>query len=255
MGSNPIGNAIATPSVMDSFLEKRIIRTSPGPEGRNLRLDCWLAARFTYRSRSEWQTAVRSGEILLNGAQTRPSRILHGDEIIDFQFPDQQEPPVRTDYRILADFPQYAVVDKPGNLPVHPAGRFFQHTLLILLQKKYGQMYPVNRLDRETSGTVLFARTPKAAARLAEALSDSKVSKKYLVYVHGCFPEGRTRASGWLAPDAGSPIRKKRRFTARKPNSPDCETCDTEFICLRQNRFYSKLECILHTGRLHQIRA
>ena len=256
MGSNPIGNAMPVPfSVMDSPQEKRIIRASPGPEGKNLRLDCWLAARFTYRSRAEWQSAIRSGEIRLNGAETRPARVLRGDEIIDFQLPDRQEPSVRTDYRILADFPQYTVLDKPGNLPVHPAGCFFHHTLLMLLQKQYGQMFAVNRLDRETSGTVLLARTPKAAARLAAALSEPGVAKKYLVYVHGCFPAGRMRAAGWLSPDPESVVRKKRRFTFQKPDSPDCETCDTEFLRLHHNCLFSKLECVLHTGRLHQIRA
>ena len=107
--------------------EKRIIRSTPGPEGQGCRLDAWLAARFTYRSRSEWQQAVRRGEIILNGTRTRPARILRGDETVDFIVPDIPEPPVRTDFRILADEPQYLAVEKPGNLPVHPSGRFFNH--------------------------------------------------------------------------------------------------------------------------------
>ena len=129
--------------------EKRIIRSTPGPEGQGCRLDAWLAARFTYRSRSEWQQAVRRGEIVLNGERTRPARILHGDETVDFIVPDLPEPPVATDYRILADPPQYIVVDKPGNLPVHPSGCFFNHTLLMLLRRDLGtELYPVNRIDR-----------------------------------------------------------------------------------------------------------
>ena len=235
--------------------EKRIIRSSPGPEGKDLRLDAWLAGRFTYRSRTEWQNAVRAGEILLNGTRTRPSRLLHGDEIIDFVVPDLPEPAVRTDFRILAETPQYLAVEKPGDLPVHPSGCFFNHTLLMLLRKEYGELYPVNRIDRETSGIVLFARTPESAGTLSAALTRRTVGKKYVVYVHGEFPAEPYRAVGWLSPDPISAIRKKRRFTIEKPGSMEAEDCDTEFVHSTFFKGISKLECLLHTGRLHQIRA
>ena len=235
--------------------EKRIIRSTPGPEGKDCRLDSWLAARFTYRSRSEWQQAVRRGEIVLNGARTRPARILHGDETVDFIIPDIPEPPVRTDYRILADTPHYLAVEKPGNLPVHPSGRFFNHTLLMLLRPEFGELFPVNRLDRETSGIILFARDPASAGRLAAAMSAGTVSKKYVAYVHGVFPPDPVRAIGWLFPDPVSPIRKKRRFAFEKPLSDPAESSDTEFRLLSVNQDISEVECLLHTGRLHQIRA
>ena len=235
--------------------EKRIIRSSPGTEGKNQRLDCWLASRFTYRSRSEWQSAVRKGEILLNGSVSRPARILHGDETIDFLVPDHPEPSVRSDFRILAEFPQYIAVEKPGNLPVHPSGCFFNHTLLMLLRRSFGELYPVNRLDRETSGIVLFARNSGAAAKLSAALAAREVRKKYIVYVHGVFPFETLRAVGWLFPDLDSSIRKKRRFSYGKPLDGDAENCDSEFILMSGKMPISKLKCILHTGRFHQIRA
>ena len=235
--------------------EKRIIRSTPGPEGKDLRLDFWLASRFSYRSRSEWRDAVRSGEILLNGAPAKPSRILRGDETVDFLAPDIPEPAVRTDYRILAETPHYIAVDKPANLPVHPSGRFFNHTLLMLLRRDFGEVYPVNRIDRETSGIVLFARTGAAAAKLAEAIAAQSAHKKYLVYVHGRFTPEYVRAAGWLSPDPASSIRQKRRFTDWKPDDPESEDADTEFRLVNSFGPLSKLECRLHTGRRHQIRA
>ena len=236
--------------------EKRLIRSTPGAECRGTRLDQWLAARFTYRSRAEWQTAIRQGEILLNGVATRPARILHGDETVDFIVPDLSEPPVATDYRILADLPQYIVVDKPGNLPVHPSGCFFTHTLLMLLRRDLGtELYPVNRIDRETSGIVMFARTPAAAAALSRTLSKHTVRKKYLVFVHGKVPFEHHRAVGWLSADPDSSVRKKRRFTLEKTDDPETENCDTEFIRIKCSGEFSLLSCLLHTGRLHQIRA
>ena len=260
MGSTPIGNAIFTAEAMlmpePLPSEKRIIRSTPGPEGAGMRLDLWLAARFTYRSRAEWQNAVRRGEILLNGASARPARILRGGETVEFIVPDLPEPPVSADYHILADFPQYIVVDKPGDLPVHPSGRFFNHTLLMLLRRDLGaDFYPVNRIDRETSGIVVFARTPSAAARLSGSLAKHPVRKKYLVFVHGCFPSAPLRAAGWLSADPHSTVRKKRRFTFDRPDGPDPESSDTEFIRLKCSEGFSELSCLLHTGRLHQIRA
>ncbi len=236
--------------------EKRIIRSTPGPECGGMRLDLWLAGRFTYRSRAEWQNAIRRGEILLNGTSTRPARVLRGDETVDFVVPDLPEPPVCTDYHIVADLPQYLVVDKPGDLPVHPSGRFFNHTLLMLLRRDLGvELYPVNRIDRETSGMVVFARTPSAAAQLSRSLSRHSVRKKYLVFVHGCFPSPTLRAVGWLSADPLSSVRKKRRFTFDPPDDPDAESSDTEFVLLKKSDGFSELSCLLHTGRLHQIRA
>ena len=235
--------------------EKRIIRSTPGPEGKDLRLDFWLASRFSYRSRSEWRDAVRSGEILLNGAPAKPSRIPRGDETVDFIVPDIPEPPVRTDFRILADTPHYLAVEKPGNLPVHPSGRFFNHTLLMLLRPEFGELFPVNRLDRETSGIILFARTPAAAGKLSAALAAGSVTKKYVAYVHGIFPSEPLRAAGWLFADPVSSIRKKRHFSYDKPLADTAESSDTEFRLLSVKNGISKIECRLHTGRLHQIRA
>ncbi|MBQ9336899.1 MAG: RluA family pseudouridine synthase [Lentisphaeria bacterium] len=237
--------------------EKRIIRSKPGPECRGMRLDQWLASRFTYRSRAEWQLAIRRGEILLDGTRTRPARLLHGNETAEFIVPDDlREPPVCTDYHILAEFPQYIVADKPGNLPVHPSGRFFNHTLLMLLKQDLGsELYPVNRIDRETSGIVVFAKTPQSAARLADTLTGPSARKKYRVFIHGSFPHETFRAIGWLSSDPFSAVRKKRRFTAEKPDDPEAENSDTEFIRLKCSKDFSELACILHTGRLHQIRA
>lgn len=237
--------------------EKRIIRTVAGEEGKGMRLDQYLARRFTYHSRSAWQESIRKGEILLNGRKTRSSRILQGEEQIDFNFPEKEEPPVRSDYILLAEEKQYIVVSKPGNLPVHPSGRYFNHTLLMILRKKYPELFIVNRLDRETSGTVLLARSAKASALLCKAMEQRKIYKEYVVYVYGKFPEEPFTARGYLSADPASPVRKKRRFTYGKPPEKECpcEECSTSFSLIKQYSSLAKVCCILHSGRLHQIRA
>ena len=102
----------------------RISEIITGPEANDLRLDIFLAKRFNYHSRSEWQKAVQEGEILLNGRKTKASRLLRAGEKIAF-VPKEPlpEPPVDTNYEILERTPHYIAVNKPGNLPCHPSVR------------------------------------------------------------------------------------------------------------------------------------
>lgn len=265
--------------------EKRVIGTEVGRECEGMRLDHYLRSRFTYRSRTEWQESVKKGEIRINGCRIRPCRRLHAGEYISFAFPeDLDEPEVCGEYRILLEHPRFLAVDKPGNLPVHPAGRFYRNTLLFLLRERYGKLFPVNRLDRETSGVVLFGRDSEAAALLSELFIRKQVEKKYLVFVHGSFPEEGMNACGFLSGDPESEVRKKRRFSLL-PNTEEntsrsgggggeveeddekkkeertaeenqtCEFAETEFRFLGGNGKISMLEALPKTGRLHQIRA
>ncbi len=235
--------------------EKRIIRTAVPPESEGTRLDAYLSARFTYRSRAEWQKTVRAGEILLNGNRTRPSRLLHAGEELSFELADNSEPEVRTDFAVLHETPDFLVVSKPGNLPVHPAGCYFANTLRMLLRKEYGELFVVNRLDRETSGLVLLARNGTAARKLSRLVEHRGVKKQYLVFVHGQFPHEHLSTDGFLSPDPRSEVRKKRRFSFEKTEAPDAEPCRTDFTRLATDGSLSMLECRLHTGRFHQIRA
>lgn len=236
-------------------MEQRIVTTTVPGEAEGIRLDMYLSTRFTYRSRTAWQKCIKSGTILLNGNRTGASRQLHAGETISLILTgeDLQEPPVRTDYRILLETPNFLAVDKPGNLPVHPSGGYFNHTLQRLLIPDFGTVHPVNRLDRETSGIVLFAKTGPDARQLAELFDRGRIRKTYLSIVFGDFPDELT-AKGFLEQDTASPVEKKRRYT-ETPSSPDAESCETFFRCLKREQGFSLIQCEPVTGRLHQIRA
>ena len=246
-----------------SMTEKRIINTTSGEEAEGMRLDLFLAERFTYRSRSQWQKAVERGEILIGNSPVRPSRKLRNGEKISFIPPDEvlKEPDVDLFYTPLWEEGEYFAVAKPGNLPVHPAGRFFEHTLLTLLRKDRGEVFIVNRLDRETSGIVLGAASGKSAAILSEQFATRKVTKKYLAIVRGVFPEKELFTEGYLGQDWKSPVNKKRKYfpgkkePAASSRSGPFESCATEFRLLGENGKCSLVEVTPHSGRLHQIRA
>lgn len=235
--------------------DRRIAETVIEPDGNGVRLDFYLQNRFRYRSRTEWQKSIAEGEILLNGKPTKPSRRLQTGERISFEPKSAEEPEVDSSFDVLEETPEYLAVSKSGNLPCHPAGVFFKHTLWYLLRERYGEnIHIVTRLDRETSGVALIARTQEAAAAFTRELMANRVGKRYLAVVHGAFPEEPVHASGWLSADPESRIRKKRRFTVDSPGG-EAETAMTDFRLIARKEDLSAVEALPATGRLHQIRA
>ena len=93
-------------------MEERIVTTTVPGEAEGIRLDQYLTGRFTYRSRTAWQKSIKSGSILLNGRKTSASRLLHAGETISLVLKGEEleEPPVRTDYRILLETPNFLAV-------------------------------------------------------------------------------------------------------------------------------------------------
>ena len=236
-------------------MPERIISTTAGPELEGVRLDHFLSGRFTYQSRTGWQEIIREGRIAVNGIRVRASRRLHEGDVITFDVQGIAEPEVDPSYSVVLERPGFLVVSKSGCLPVHPSGCYFRNTLLMLMKERYGELFVVNRLDRETSGLVVLAKTPETAGLLSGLFASRQMEKTYLAAVFGTFPAGTVVKNGWLSADPASPVRKKRRFTETAPASDDAEPCSTEFTRLKTGGGYSLVECRPHTGRLHQIRA
>ena len=236
-------------------MQERTISTTVGPELEGVRLDHFLTERFTYQSRTGWQAIIREGRIAVNGIRVRASRRLHAGDVIAFDVRGLAEPEVDPTYSVVLDRPRFLVVSKSGCLPVHPSGCYFRNTLLMLMKERYGELFIVNRLDRETSGLVVLAKDAETAGALSGLFASRQVEKTYLAAVFGAFPCGTVVKNGWLSTDPDSPVRKKRRFTETDPGTEDAEPCATEFVCLTTCGTCSLVECRPHTGRLHQIRA
>ncbi len=239
---------------------KNSVLIQPHQAGQQL-LD-FVSQRFTYRSREEWQAELAADRFLLNDGEAQGDYILaQGDRLV-YLMPALIEPPVDSNYTVLHEDDDLLVINKPAPLPCHPGGRFFAHTLWALLKEQHGLANPrlINRLDRETSGIVLVAKTKDAARLCQEQFIQRRVEKVYLVVVEGNFPDTprEVEATGWLGPDPNSAIRKKMRFYPEQNDAPlGAVESSTGFrrLANASNTSLSLLEARPHTGRCHQIRA
>ncbi|MFP4351121.1 MAG: RluA family pseudouridine synthase, partial [Desulfococcaceae bacterium] len=196
----------------------------------------------------------------MNEQPVSPDFPLTAGDMLSYYPPENLEPEVDREYDIVYEDDAILVINKPGNLPCHPGGRYFAHTLWGLLKTREGleNIHFVHRLDRETSGLVLVAKDPETARICQAQFEAGTVRKVYQVLVEGNFPSEPVIADGVLIPDADSRVRKKRRFIssdAKAPIPDQAQSCRTRFRLLDFQGPLSLVEARPETGRLHQIRA
>jgi RluA family pseudouridine synthase len=218
-----------------------------------------LSERFTYLQREAWGRLIETGAVQVNGQSAGPLQPLAEGDLVDFTVPDVEEPAVATDYRLLYADEALLAVDKPADLPCHPGGKFFRHTLWAFLLRDLGmeKLFFVNRLDRETSGIVLVARTAAAARICGRPARRQAMVKEYLAVVEGQMP-APVHARGWMVDDTSSALRKKQRFIPEQTgvSAPEgASRAETWFEPVRQAGGLALLRARLGTGRTHQIRA
>ena len=232
-------------------------------EDDNVQVIDYLCKRFTYHSLNEWYDELAEERLFLNGLPAKAEELLHGGDCLEYRPKPRTEPPVDTAVSVLDSTEHWAILNKPGNLPCHPAGCFFNHTLWALIKTgeipgigTHDDIHFVTRLDRETSGVVLVAWDGETARRATKALTASDAVKEYRVLVEGDFPES-FEANGWLWTASDATVSKKRSFSMKTPpdDAMNIMSSETSFACIRRFNGMSELSAILHTGRTHQIRA
>lgn len=238
----------------------RILQCEVRREHAGRTLVAFLCARFSYHTSEEWARLAAAGAVLVNGQAAAPDRLLGADDMVRYCPAEKPEPCVDTAVTVLYDDADIIVVNKTGNLPAHPAGKYFRNTLWAVLKNRLNVDEPciINRLDRETSGVTLVAKNPAAAATCRKQFTSRSVIKKYTVFVDGVLA-GPVRARGYIGPCKGSAVRIKQRFepaeTAHPEPGREAEWADTEFTPLERRGGVSVVEAVPHTGRMHQIRA
>jgi 23S rRNA pseudouridine955/2504/2580 synthase/23S rRNA pseudouridine1911/1915/1917 synthase len=237
-------------------LETRKISSTVDQASSGKMLDEWLAGRFTYHPIEKWRELIADGQLLLNGHTPEAKAVLHNGDIVTYMPVNLQEPPVDFSYDIIYEDEHLLVINKSGDLPCHPAGPFFKHTLWHHLSTRLGQkVYIVNRLDRETSGLLIATKAPGTAGKLAK--QSLRIEKEYRAIVFGSFNHD-IHANGFLIKDPESIVRKKRRFvfdSELPENAKNPTPVETLLIPVKTVKQFSLVKAILKTGKLHQIRA
>ncbi len=208
-------------------------------------------------SRSAAARLVREGLVTLNGRSARPSDTVAEGDVIEYRLPEPEAPlsAEAIPLRVLHDDGAVVVVDKPAGMVVHPAPGHRSGTLVHALLGLGGQWSSVggtdrpgivHRLDRETSGLILAARTDAAHLRLAAQLRDRTLSRVYLAVVRG----------GLTIPDQvlEGPIGRHPRDRTRMAVIPGGRPARTRVRVLERRGAHTLLQCELESGRTHQIR-
>jgi len=219
-----------------------------GKQDAGERLDVFLARKFS-RSRSELRSKLEGSVLSKDGRKLKWSHRLSEGEVLQVPSRDHPEPRVDVTYRILYQDDWILAVDKGPGAPVHPVRSFRTRTLLTRLRADLQEpgLNPAHRLDRETSGVLVFARKKLALTRLMEQFQEGRVSKQYLAVVHGIPDFDQKVVDLPLGRDPDFPIRCRMR-----PGSG--RSAQTEFAVLQRYKDRALVSAVPRTGRQHQIR-
>jgi len=234
------------------------------PKQTLIRLDKFLMDRLPNVTRTKLQEGIKQGFVKVNQNKIKPNyRVRPGDEIV-VTLP---EPPRDTDIvpedielDIVYEDPDLLVVNKPAGMVVHPAYNNWTGTLVNALTFHFnnlptmpdnqGRPGLVHRIDKDTSGLLVIAKTELAMTRLARQFYDHSIERSYTALVWGV-PENK---SGTIDVNLGRGF-KDRRITTAFPEGDYGRRAVTHYEVVKPLRYVSLVTCRLETGRTHQIRA
>lgn len=211
------------------------------------RLDHFLKHRIGRLSRTRIQEIIAT-QISFGDRRARAAACVRAGETIILTRPAPVEPDVPRTFEVLLEDPTFLVIDKPAGLPMHTTAKFWRNTLVAVLRERYpGQHTEIcHRIDRETSGVMLIARTPDAGSFLKTAFARRTVKKAYLALCKGS------------PPDEGivdQPIKLLETPTHLMMGAAsDGLTAITRFRVVRRFAGHALVEAAPETGRQHQIR-
>jgi 23S rRNA pseudouridine1911/1915/1917 synthase len=230
-------------------------------ESGGKRLDVWLAEAAEI-SRSRAQQLIESGEVLLNGKTAKKRDSVSPGDDVTYEIPAPEEieaVPQDLPINIVYEDDHLLVVDKPQGMVVHPAPGNPDGTLVnALLYHCKGRLSSINgmvrpgivhRIDKDTSGLLIVAKTDEAHRGLAEQIAVHSFVRRYEAVCVGSFRE----ESGTVDAPIGRSKTDRKKMAVTRENSKPAVT-HYRVLGETKNKMYSHLELTLETGRTHQIR-
>jgi 23S rRNA pseudouridine1911/1915/1917 synthase len=249
--------------VSEELYERMSIRVDKGQEP--YRLDKFLANRIENASRNKIQQAIEAGRVLVNNRIVQSNyKIRPADDIViysDKQVEGEEIIPENIPLNIVYEDESVLIINKPPGLVVHPASGNYSGTLIngvaYYLQQKNKSISEetlprfglVHRIDKNTSGLMVLAKTEKAVASLARQFFDHSIHRQYIALVWGDVAEG----SGTVIAHVGRHKRFRKLFDAY-PEGDSGKEAITHYKVLERFGYVTLVQCMLETGRTHQIR-
>lgn len=224
------------------------------------RLDHFLAIQYPGFSRSKLRAHIESGEVIVNGqGATKSGTLLRVGDVVESSVPVQSEPqplePVSMPLDVRFEDESLLVVNKPRGLPVHPAntltGPTLVHGLLARgtpLSGGSAEFRPgiVHRLDKDTTGLLIVAKTDAAHAALSAQIQRREVERRYVAVVGGSFEGPQFTIDAPLARDPRDPLKRAVVEGGKSAR--------THVRLLEHMGAGTLVSCRLESGRTHQIR-
>ncbi len=224
------------------------------------RIDKCLNMLMDSLSRSYIQKLLKDGQVTVNRTVVKANYRVKADDEIYLELPSAEEPDILPEdipLEILYEDEDVLVVNKPKNMVVHPAAGHHSHTLVNAvmfhcrgeLSGINGIMRPgiVHRIDKDTTGSVIICKNDYSHNHIAAQLKEHSVIRKYHAICYGTFAEDEGSIN---APIGRHPVDRKKMAI----NEKNGKHAVTHYRVLERFKGYSYIECILETGRTHQIR-
>ena len=247
----------------DELFERFSFTADKGQEP--YRIDKFLMNRIERATRNKLQGAINAGMVLVNGNPIKPNyKVRAGDEIIVYSDMSPEEVkviPEKMDLNIVYEDEDLMVINKPAGMVVHPGSGNYTGTLLNGIAWYFQNQDPgineetlprfglVHRIDKNTSGLLVLAKTDKAMSQLAKQFFDHTVNRKYIALVWGDLKKDK----GTIIAHVGRNQRYRKQFEAY-PEGEHGKEAITHYTVLERFGYVTLVECVLETGRTHQIR-
>ena len=227
-------------------------------EDVNTRIDKLIPAKFSDFSRSFIQKYVDEGHLLVNGSATKSNYKVKLNDVITIEIQENVELevlPENLNLDIVYEDSDVVVVNKPKGMSVHPAAGSYTKTLVngLLYQVKdlsgiNGVIRPgiVHRIDKDTTGLLMVAKNDKAHESLSKQLQDKTVTRRYYALVDGVIPNDKGRIDMPIGRDKDD----RKKMAVIEGGKPAI----TNFKVIERFKNKTLVECVLETGRTHQIR-
>ena len=219
-----------------------------------------FSREFRAHSSDEYRRCIDEGKLTVNGKKVNIDYKLEHNDMLANVVHRHEVPVTSNPIRIIHIDQDLVVIDKPPSIPVHPCGRYRYNTVAYILAKEHNLKFlkTIHRLDRLTSGVLMFGRTPKKAHEMEQQIRSRNVQKMYLCLVEGEFPlsadpEKDSKTTSNVV-SCSMPIEVVSHKIGVCRVSPEGKHCHTDFERLSFDGKNSVVLCRPHTGRMHQIR-